>query len=79
MEKTRSIHEGMIRGLRPAPDYSRWTIEELRQFALQLRVRDARQKNRRELVELFEVPNAVGPFGARRPLSRQSPRARVAQ
>jgi hypothetical protein len=55
MEKTNSVHERLIRGLRPAPDYSRWTIEELRQFALQLRVRDARNKNRRELVELFEV------------------------
>jgi len=44
----------MIRGLRPPPDYSRWTIEELRQFATQLRVRDARKKNRRELVALFE-------------------------
>jgi hypothetical protein len=37
----------------PRPDYSRWTIEELRQFAMQLRVRDARAKSRRELVELF--------------------------
>ena len=36
------------------PDYSRWTYEELRQFALQLRVRDARVKSRRELVELFD-------------------------
>lgn len=47
--------EDMLRGLRPPPDYSRWTIEELRQFALQLRVRDARTKNRRELVELFQA------------------------
>jgi hypothetical protein len=53
MEKI-SGREGMIRGLRPPPDYSRWTIEELRQFATQLRVRDARKKNRRELVALFE-------------------------
>jgi hypothetical protein len=52
MEKMINV-ESMIRGLRPPPDYSRWTIEELRQFALQLRVRDARTKNRRELVELF--------------------------
>jgi len=37
----------------PRPDYSRWTYEELQQFALQLRVRDARAKSRRELVELF--------------------------
>ncbi|HEX5049223.1 MAG TPA: hypothetical protein VFX89_19080 [Gammaproteobacteria bacterium] len=37
----------------PRTDYSRWTYEELRQFALQLRVRDAGAKSRRELVELF--------------------------
>ena len=54
MEKI-SKFESLIGGLRPPPDYSRWTIEELRQFALQLRVRDARTKNRRELVALFEV------------------------
>jgi hypothetical protein len=35
------------------PDYARWSVEELRQFAQQLRVRDARSKNRQELVELF--------------------------
>jgi hypothetical protein len=55
MEKMSSRHEGLLRGLRPPPDYSRWTIEELRQFALQLRVRDARKKNRRELLELFRM------------------------
>lgn len=53
MEKMNNV-ERMSGGLRPPPDYSRWTIEELRQFALQLRVRDARTKNRRELVELFD-------------------------
>ena len=36
------------------PDYSRWTYEELRRFALQLRVPDAGVKSRRELVELFD-------------------------
>ncbi|HET8698108.1 MAG TPA: hypothetical protein VFO94_11505 [Gammaproteobacteria bacterium] len=36
------------------PDYSRWTYEELRRFAVQLRVRDAGIKSRRELVELFD-------------------------
>ena len=41
-------------GPMPRPDYSRWTYEELRQFALQLRVRDARAKSRSELVELFQ-------------------------
>jgi hypothetical protein len=40
----------------PGHDYSRWTIEELRQFAQQLRVRDALFKNRRELIELFDGP-----------------------
>jgi hypothetical protein len=54
MEKMNKF-EGLLRGLRPPPDYSRWTIEELRQFALQLRVRDARTKNRRELVAMFEA------------------------
>jgi hypothetical protein len=38
------------------PDYSRWTYEELRRFAVQLRVRDASIKSRRELVELFDGP-----------------------
>ena len=37
------------------PDYSRWTVEELRRFAQQLRVRDANTKSRHELVELFDV------------------------
>jgi len=56
MEKMSGGQEGLLRGLRgPPPDYSRWTIEELRQFALQLRVRDARTKNRRELLELFRM------------------------
>jgi hypothetical protein len=55
MEKVSSNFERLMSGLRPPPDYSRWTIEELRQFAQQLRVRDARTKNRRELVELFAV------------------------
>jgi hypothetical protein len=42
--------------IRARPDYSRWTIEELRQLALRLRIRDAGVKSRRELVELFDVP-----------------------
>jgi hypothetical protein len=54
MEKMTKL-ERLMGGLRPPPDYSRWTIEELRQFAMQLRVRDARKKNRRELVALFEI------------------------
>jgi hypothetical protein len=40
------------------PDYCRWTVEELRRFAHQLRVRDAGTKSRRELVELFDVSAA---------------------
>ena len=45
---------GRVATLISRPDYSRWTYEELRQFALQLRVRDARAKSRRELMELFD-------------------------
>ena len=36
-------------------DYERWTIEELRRHAQQLRVRDASRKTRRELIALFGV------------------------
>ncbi len=36
-------------------DYERWTIEELRCLAEQLRVRDASRKTRRELIALFGV------------------------
>jgi hypothetical protein len=39
-------------GRRPA-DYSQWSVEELRQLAMQLRVRDAGRKSRRELMQLF--------------------------
>jgi hypothetical protein len=46
--------QGRAGGAIAHPDYSRWTYEELREFALQLRVRDARAKSRRELVELFD-------------------------
>ena len=52
MEKM-SLHR-RAGGAMPRPDYSRWTYEELRQVALQLRVRDAGAKSRRELVELFD-------------------------
>jgi hypothetical protein len=37
-------------------DYSQWSIEELWQFASQLRVAGARTKSRRELIDLFAVP-----------------------
>ena len=38
-------------------DYSQWSIEELWQFAAQLRVAGARGKNRRELIDLFAAPS----------------------
>jgi hypothetical protein len=45
----------------PAPsaptDYSQWSIEELWQFASQLRVAGARTKSRRELIDLFVPPS----------------------
>jgi hypothetical protein len=43
-------------GGRPPVDYSQWSIEELWQLASQLRVAGARNKSRRELIELFAVP-----------------------
>ena len=44
---------------RPAQaDYSQWSIEELWQLASQLRVTGARNKSRRELIDLFAVPAA---------------------
>jgi hypothetical protein len=38
-------------------DYSQWSIEELWQFAVQLRVAGARGKSRRELIDLFAAPS----------------------
>lgn len=35
-------------------DYSGWSFEELMELAIQLRLRDAQTKSRRELLELFE-------------------------
>ena len=47
----------------PKPiDYSLWSIEELMRLASQLRVSGAREKSRRELIDLF----AVSPNSARR-------------
>lgn len=50
-------------------DYSQWSIEELWQLASQLRVTGARNKSRRELLELFAVPpnlpNARAPASSR--------------
>jgi hypothetical protein len=45
-------------GARGTPaDYSQWSIEELWQLASQLRVTGARNKSRRELIDLFAVPS----------------------
>lgn len=38
-------------------DYSQWSIEELWQLASQLRVTGARNKSRRELIDLFAAPS----------------------
>jgi hypothetical protein len=38
--------------------YAGWTVEELRRFAQQLRIRDADTKSRRELLDLFDVSAA---------------------
>jgi hypothetical protein len=37
-------------------DYSQWSIEELWQLASQMRVAGARNKSRRELIDLFATP-----------------------
>jgi hypothetical protein len=34
-------------------DYSQWSFEELRELAMQLRLRDVIGKSRRELLEIF--------------------------
>ena len=36
-----------------AVDYSQWSVEELRELAMQLRLPGAASKNRRELIEIF--------------------------
>jgi hypothetical protein len=43
----------------PPGDYSQWSIEELWQLAAQLRVSGARSKSRRELIDLFAVPQSA--------------------
>ena len=50
---------GLSHTVRAQPtDYSQWSIEELWQFASQLRVAGARNKSRRELIDLFAVPQS---------------------
>ena len=49
---------GLTHTVRSQPtDYSQWSIEELWQFASQLRVTGARSKSRRELIDMFAVPS----------------------
>lgn len=48
---------GLSHTVRSQPDYSQWSIEELWQFASQLRVAGARNKSRRELIDMFAVPS----------------------
>lgn len=43
---------------RAQPDYTRWSIEELRALAVQLQVPNAREKTRRELLGLLAVPHS---------------------
>jgi hypothetical protein len=40
-------------------DYTQWSIEELWQLAAQMRVTGARTKSRRELIDLFAVPDGL--------------------
>jgi hypothetical protein len=47
-----------------AVDYSTWSFEELREFAVQLRLSGAECKSRRELLDFF-VESQVGHFLAR--------------
>ena len=44
----------------PRIDYSRWSVEELRAFALQMQLPDAATRTRRELLEIFTHPAAAG-------------------
>jgi hypothetical protein len=45
--------EKMSRSAARRVNYSLWSVEELRRLALQLRVRDAGTKSRRELMQIF--------------------------
>lgn len=48
-------------------DYSNWTFEELRALAIQLRVRDAGQMTRDDLVEMLGGPRPPRSASSSRP------------
>jgi hypothetical protein len=52
MDRSTTAPYRPLRGAQPA-DYAQWSIEELWQLASQLRVAGARNKSRRELIDLF--------------------------
>lgn len=56
METIDNAATARARGERFAPDYSDWTVEELRLLALQLRVRQAAGMTRGELLEVLAPP-----------------------
>lgn len=51
---TRNPGVGGARGRRQ-PDFSTWSVEELRAFAAQMRLPDAMNKTRRELLTIFNA------------------------
>ena len=50
-------HAPIPRAASTPADYTQWSIEELWQLAAQMRVRGARSKSRRELIDFFAVPD----------------------
>lgn len=56
METIDNAAAARARGERPSPDYSSWSVEELRLLALQLRVREASAMTRGELLDLLAPP-----------------------
>jgi hypothetical protein len=56
MEKMTRVSGGVPRPPPGRYDFTRWSFEELREFAERMRVPDARSKSRRQLVELFNGP-----------------------
>jgi hypothetical protein len=66
---TNSVNDGAVAGvpssrrqepppgqerIRRAPDFHRWSVEELRALAFQLQIPGARSKSRQELIEFFK-------------------------